>query len=233
MTGFSKDLSPFDQLKADISVFVHPCMKVEITDDETYEKAMRATKTVKEYSKKVEARRVELKAPYADFVKQIDAYAKVISQPLLEAETHLKRQLKIWNDVLEARRLEEEHRLEQERMFREEAARQEIEAAKEEAEAMAMFMGEKDAKRAEIVAEAQAERSLVNIAEDHKANLKGLSSMKVSGARKVWTFEVTNEEDIPREFLVVDEAKIRRAMNAGAREIPGVRIYQDTRIAIG
>lgn len=47
---------------------------------------------------------------------------------------------------------------------------------------------------------------------------------------KFWNFEVTNPGEVPREYLTVDEAKIRQAVQkGGVREIAGVRIYQDQR----
>lgn len=47
-----------------------------------------------------------------------------------------------------------------------------------------------------------------------------------------WTFEVTNPDEVPREFLMVDEKKIRRAVDQGRREIDGVRIYEDSQVRI-
>jgi hypothetical protein len=44
--------------------------------------------------------------------------------------------------------------------------------------------------------------------------------------RKTWTFEIEDATQIPREFLMVDEKGIRAAVKNGAREIPGVRIFQ-------
>ncbi len=41
-----------------------------------------------------------------------------------------------------------------------------------------------------------------------------------------WTFDILNDDLVPREFCKPDEMKIRRHMNAGTREIPGVRIYE-------
>jgi len=45
--------------------------------------------------------------------------------------------------------------------------------------------------------------------------------------RKHWTFEVVKESEVPREFLAIDETAIRKAVNAGAREIKGVRIFEE------
>lgn len=50
--------------------------------------------------------------------------------------------------------------------------------------------------------------------------------------KKVWTFEVTDENLIPREFLTIDSAKVRKAIGEGTREINGIRIYEDLQIAV-
>lgn len=42
----------------------------------------------------------------------------------------------------------------------------------------------------------------------------------------VWTFEVVDINAVPREYLVLDETAVRRAIQAGIREIPGLKIYQ-------
>ncbi len=44
--------------------------------------------------------------------------------------------------------------------------------------------------------------------------------------RKDWTFEIVNEAEIPREYLMVDEKRIREAVGMGTREINGVRIFE-------
>jgi hypothetical protein len=55
---------------------------------------------------------------------------------------------------------------------------------------------------------------------------------KVKGITKRWTFEITDPSLVTREYLVVDEKKIREAVSAGTRSIPGVRIYEDTSLTI-
>ena len=46
---------------------------------------------------------------------------------------------------------------------------------------------------------------------------------------KVWTFEITGEVSVPREYCAPDSAKIRAAVAGGVRDIPGVRIFEETR----
>lgn len=54
----------------------------------------------------------------------------------------------------------------------------------------------------------------------------------VRGLTRRWAFEVLNEQEVPRAYLKVNEEKIREEIAAGARSIPGVRIYQTESISI-
>lgn len=44
--------------------------------------------------------------------------------------------------------------------------------------------------------------------------------------RKRWTFEVVAVRDVPTEYLVIDNAAVRKAIRDGKREIPGLRVFQ-------
>ncbi len=57
-------------------------------------------------------------------------------------------------------------------------------------------------------------------------------SAPVKGTTRTWTFEILNQIDIPREYLIVDETAIRAAIKAGTRSIPGVKIFQKESLAI-
>ena len=50
--------------------------------------------------------------------------------------------------------------------------------------------------------------------------------------RKVWTFEILKEIDIPTKYMTPDTPAIRQAIRDGEREIPGLRIFQKEQIAI-
>lgn len=43
--------------------------------------------------------------------------------------------------------------------------------------------------------------------------------------REDWTFDVIEFDSIPRRFMTIDEDEILSEIKAGAREIPGLRIY--------
>ncbi len=47
-----------------------------------------------------------------------------------------------------------------------------------------------------------------------------------SSTRMKWTFEITEAEKVPRQFLTVDPKAVQRAIDGGIREIAGVRIYE-------
>lgn len=63
------------------------------------------------------------------------------------------------------------------------------------------------------------------------------STPKVAGVstKTVWLFEVTDQAAVPREFLMVDERRIREFVQTlkESAKIPGVRIYSEQQVAAG
>jgi len=49
---------------------------------------------------------------------------------------------------------------------------------------------------------------------------------------KRWTFEVEDFSKVPEKFKIVDELRIKEAIRDGAREIPGLIIYQKESLSI-
>ncbi|RJQ53413.1 MAG: hypothetical protein C4521_07725 [Actinobacteria bacterium] len=47
------------------------------------------------------------------------------------------------------------------------------------------------------------------------------------GTRKTWTCRVVDFSQVPEEFKTLDTVKVNQAIRAGAREIPGLEIYQE------
>lgn len=66
--------------------------------------------------------------------------------------------------------------------------------------------------------------------------LPGFSSLPgnigVKGLTKRWTFELQDLSKVPAEYLKLDEVKVRQKIAEGAREIPGLRIFQDTSLSL-
>jgi len=46
------------------------------------------------------------------------------------------------------------------------------------------------------------------------------------GIRKVWTFTTDNLSEVPQEYLMLNEKKVREAIRSGERHIPGITIFQ-------
>lgn len=51
-------------------------------------------------------------------------------------------------------------------------------------------------------------------------------------SKKVWTFEVEDLGKVPNEYFTLDETKVRAAIRAGVREVPGLRIFQKEQLAV-
>ena len=81
----------------------------------------------------------------------------------------------------------------------------------------------------------EAERVAQLQAGNHEAGLAVEPAAMPSGTRTytVWTFEVTDPNSIPREYLVPDAAKIQAhvSMHKNQSAIPGVRAIPQTKVA--
>lgn len=51
-------------------------------------------------------------------------------------------------------------------------------------------------------------------------------SSSVKGITKTWAYEVEDLSLVPREYLMIDEAKVKEAIKAGTRIISGIKIFQ-------
>lgn len=225
------NLIAFDQLGAEITTFVQPALTVKVTEKAVADTAVITLKTVKDFEKRVEAKRKELVAPHNNQVKMINDYAKKILAPIEQAEAHLKAELRKFEMELERIRREELAKAEAERKRLEAEAQEKIRQERELAETMAMFATAEEAQKTTAEVDMKATMVATELELAHKSNVASIESQKVSGARRLWTFRVTDPSQVPAEFLIVDEKKIREAVRAGARQIPGVEIFQDLQIA--
>lgn len=97
---------------------------------------------------------------------------------------------------------------------------QKRQAALKEAEAQAKKLEKKSPEAAQDLRNAAAVRQVV-------PPVEGVQF------RRTWTFEITDESLVPREFLVIDEAKLRKYAQAmqDTAKVPGVHFFQTTGIA--
>jgi hypothetical protein len=226
------DLEIFDTLKAEITTLAGPLMSCLVTSQSESEQAMLTVKQLKKLENAVEKRRKELVDPLNTQVKQINAYVKAMMQPLDSADSHVRQQLIGWEKKLDQERRAAQARLDAEKKARDESER--IERLKREADenlAASMFGGESDPWEDEQ-RKAEEDRKKFVAQQERDAEQRRIAETRVKGTQKVWTFNLIDAAQVPREFLVVDERKIREAVKAGARDIPGVSIFEDTKISV-
>lgn len=140
--------------------------------------------------------------------KQTEAEA-----PLDLAEGHLKRLICNYN--------EEQDRIRQEQQRQAEASARKAEEDRILSEAHAAeAAGDKEEAQAIIEQPVQAP---VVVVKSTTPKLEGVSF------RDNWTFQITDEKAIPREYLMVNEQAIRAVVKAmkGGTNIPGIRAYND------
>lgn len=228
------NLAKFDKLKADIQLYAEPIKALVVNSKETHESAMDVARQIKAKLKKVEELRKELKAPHKRAGEEIDAYAKAISEILNEPSNHLNNQFLSYN-----RELEKVRQAEAERLRKLEAERQ---AAVDKAakEAMDLVAFEKEigndeaAESAELVVIAEYERNEAKAREDLKEEQKRIADIRVKGVTLRWDFNIYDVSLLPKEFMVPNEAMIRKAIqdSKGEIEIPGVEAFQKETMTI-
>ncbi|MEN6633276.1 MAG: hypothetical protein ABFD84_12680 [Candidatus Polarisedimenticolia bacterium] len=132
--------------------------------------------------------------------------------------------------MIEWRRAEDRRREEEQRRIAEENERRRREAERrerEEMEARARVAEEMELDDAETAALVEATPEVKPVLAVAPAALPQTTHGSIGSSTLVtrWDFRVIAEYDVPREYLSIDERKIRAAIKAGAREIPGVAIY--------
>lgn len=142
-----------------------------------------------------------------EFVKSVNNLAKSFQARLTTIENGLKRKLSAYASQKELER-----------------RKQEETARKAQAEIQKRLDEEAKASGVEPV---KIEAPVVPKADGPVRTAAGTAYQK-----KVWTFNVKDAQAVPREYLAVDERKIREAVRAGVRQIPGVDIFEETQTAL-
>lgn len=145
--------------------------------------------------------------------REIDAARKKATGPLDVAKKQIQEWFRPALDNLDGAILS----------IRRAIAAYEAEQKRREAEAAAAYA------RALPAEKAEAKAALVSAFETSVEKIDGVAK------RTIWKFEVIDEKQIPREYLVVDEKRIGGVVRAmkGEVVIPGVRVYAETSLAIG
>ena len=230
------------------------CTAYKVANPADYEVAGLELRRVKDAQKRLDELRKSMTRPLDAAKKAIMDFFRAPEDKLAKAEAGIKRAMVTYQDEQERLRREEQRRAEEAaRRERERLAEQAREAerkAREKAEAERKAAEEAAAAgRAEEAAKLQARAAATEAKAAEKveaietraaavvAPIIQREAPKVAGVatREVWKFTVTDPALVPREYCVVDEARIRKVVAAlkGDTTIPGVRVYAEKTIAAG
>ena len=238
---------------ASVDTMVTWAEQLAIATATDYEKAGEGLRRIKARAKELDEKRKELTLPLDALKKKWMDWFRTPLAKLEQAEIAVKRHMITFQEEQERIRREAERqaaeaaRKERERMDREaavlaERARKDAAAAEaraaalaadgkpERAEALRAAAAEKEQSRAADVAALQMASACMPVApviDIPRAEATG------TGMRENWKFEITDINQIPREYLMVDEKAIGAVVRAlkGRASIPGVRVYSEKIIA--
>ncbi len=189
-----------EEITKDLNSILETTNTIVLKTEEDRLKATEIIVTLKKKYDDLENDRTSIVKPINDSVKAINAKYKPFTEQIETAMTKLKRSIS--NFILE-----------QERIARE---KEEKELAK---------LAEKNAKREE-----QGKAPIIKTIESvaRPESIMRSESGKTS-TRKVWKFEIIDNLAVPldQKYYSVDSSKIKAAVEAGERNIPGVRIFED------
>jgi hypothetical protein len=200
-------------------------LEITVTGDDSAAAAANAMLALKNEGKTIEKIREEAVRPHLDAQKAINGVFKPVVERLEKVSRQIGESLLAW-------------RREEERKAREEAARLEkirLDAAAAKAKADADAAAAAKANDADAALDAamaqEAAREVVEaprVVNPMPLAATGAirSSAGTVSTRKVWRHRVVDPQAVPREFMSIDDGKIGSAVKAGAREIPGVEIYE-------
>lgn len=210
-----------------------------VEDKETCSKMIDFVKQLKLTAKQADGYREDEKKPYLEGGRTVDAYFKTKAAPLLEAAKKLEGRITIWQRKVAEE--ERKRRLEEERLAREEQERLEREA-QEAADAATTEEGLDDAIAAEEVAE-QAKTETESAEKASNAASTDMSRARTDSGTTAslstfWNFRSLDMANIDLEALrphinqdTIEKA-IKAAIRAGARDIKGVDIFEDTKSTV-
>lgn len=218
------DVTTVEQTALDL---VGQCRALKVSTAESYTRAAKLLQAIKQM------RNEEVNTIFDPIIASAHAAHKTalagkkkIDEPLANAELYLRCQVTAYTQEQERIRRAEEARLQEEaRKDAEATAKQAAEDEQVRAALEAEQSGDTKAAEQIISAPVQAQPVFVPpvVVPRTVPTVAGLST------RKVWKFRVVDETKIPREFLMVDESKLRKfagAMQEQAK-VEGVEFYAE------
>ncbi len=250
ITLTDSESSKIEQARGSAAAVVAAAHDLNVENAEQAERAGGILRDLATVRKRAEATRKQLGEPYRQHVEAINAQYREPSAMLDKADAIIRG--KVLEYQREQERIRAEQQRELDRIAAEQRARDEAERARLAAEAREQREAwEATQAKAESAEAAQAARDAADamgqlerareIAPLPVRPVETVAATKPSAGiavQRPWTFEVVNPDEIPRAFMVVDDKAIRQNMRDTVRAdgepypIPGVRFYQDERLAV-
>jgi len=180
---------------------------LEVKDEASSQEAVRLIARTQTLIKELEGERTILTKPLLDFKKGVDNNFKVYSTHLETLRSRLRGRLTTYQA-----RVEHEARLAQ-KAAEDEAARIQAEL---DAEAK-----EKGIEAPQVVVPAVVPEKHITRTEEASASLA-----------KTWTYELEDLDKVPREWLCLDDRKVKAAIKGGLRKIDGLRIFEKPSVRV-
>jgi len=196
--------------------------RIKIENQEGMIEATELLKKIIDKKKNVEADRVSIVKPLNDQVKFINEKFKAIIQPLEALETAIKDKMLGYRKI-EAEKIRKQQEEEESRK------KAELEAEQKRQLAEAKTIKDKEVKK-EIVKDIKKAEFAYTPTVTQSSNVK--SSAGTFIAKKVKRFEIVDVNLLPREYLIPNETKIRKAVNDGYNDIPGLRIWEEEQASL-
>jgi hypothetical protein len=174
-----------------------------ITDNASYGVAGEFLKKIKQAQKNVDDTRKGMTRPIDEAKSKIMDLFRPVEARIKDIEASVKRSLLEYQRIVD-----EKIRLEREAQDKKDA--EELAQKQKDAE----FFGDNEPIEIEP---SKIEDMPVNVA----PVVSGIST------KLVWTYNIIDENKIPREFCSPDPKKISGAISFGVREVEGLRIYQE------
>ncbi len=194
-------------LAEQVPAIIEKAQSLEVTDIGSERSAIEFLGEIKAMRTKMEAARTELVKPLNDHVRDINAKFKPYIQQLDEARSAVDPKIVAYHRKCEAIAREEQRKLDEETLRKME-------------EAEANPTADEDGVLVEIPVP-------VVTVPNKTTHAQGASAT----VRKVVDFEVTSFADLPDEFKLVDEKKLRKVVQAGVR-VAGVRVFEREVLAV-
>lgn len=248
----SAQVDLLDRFRADVQQIVNFGESLVITDSDEAELATEVLARISKTKKSVKDQRLKITRPLDEAKKAALDQEKDVLAPLERLDQVLRDGIGNFHAEQERKRREEQERIDRERQEAEAKARAEAEEAEREARRREYEAGRRKTEEGQARQEAAAEeahqaadlaRLQEKVAQESpvaKTEKSGPTRAQSGSAstRMVWDFKITDESEIPREFLTVDVKKIRQQMRENINngdceiQIPGVEFFQKPQVSV-